>query len=134
MDPWLMCQTDLTISGTIITKFEDNFVPPFTKLPDSEEYLANLEAKLRKLQLNPNILSQLAAKKEACMQQLLKTSTELDDEILTLEEPIENLQILRTVTPQQALTQGELVELIKYDQLKYEDCGDKLDESSFASR
>nr|CAH7757622.1 unnamed protein product [Callosobruchus chinensis] len=127
MDPWLMCQTDVTISGTI-TKFEDNFIPPFTKLPDSEEYLAILEARLRKIKQDPNILAQLAAKKEECMRQLLNRPGELDDEILSLEEPIENLQILRTIAPQQAVTQGELVELLKYDQLK-DDCGVKVDES-----
>ncbi|XP_074032000.1 uncharacterized protein isoform X2 [Leptinotarsa decemlineata] len=108
--------------NTTITKFEDNFtIISNNKLPDSEQYLAILEEKLRKIKNDPNIIAQLSAKKEACMQQLLSGPEEIDEEILNLDEPVSSSQILRTIAPQkQALNHGEIVELVKHDQLKKE--------------
>ncbi|KAG5891517.1 hypothetical protein JTB14_014441 [Gonioctena quinquepunctata] len=122
MDPWMFCQSQTILENTI-TKFEDNFSPvPNNKLPDSEQYLAILEKKLHRIKNDTNILAQLGAKKEACMQQLLSGIDKADEEILNLDEPVPNSQILRTIAPhKQALSQGEIVELVKYDQLKEEE-------------
>lgn len=71
---------------------------------------------MEKIRSDPNFLRQLAQKREDCMQALLNSDSV--DEILDLDTPIENSTILRTILPQrQALTQGELVELVHYDQL-----------------
>lgn len=46
----------------------------------------------------------------------------VNEEDLELDEPINNSHLLRTFLPQkQALNQGEVVELVKYDQLSNED-------------
>lgn len=74
-----------------------------------------------KLKSDPNVLKQLAEKREACFNQLLNGITEFDLEQSELEEPVNSSTILRTIAPErQALTQGELVELVKYDQLEEE--------------
>lgn len=68
------------------------------------------------------------------MQQLLSTAVHVEDEILELEEPISNSQILRTIAPQkQALSQGEIVELVKYDQLKDDDSDSEVNKDSKAN-
>lgn len=55
------------------------------------------------------------------MLQLLNEETNYSGEQSFLDEPVSNSQILRTLLPQkQALNQGEVVELIKYDQLSSE--------------
>ncbi|CAG9832566.1 unnamed protein product [Diabrotica balteata] len=139
MDPWMCCQTDITISENNITKFEfeDNFTPSLSnKLPDSEEYLALLEEKLRKIKNDPNILTQLAAKREACMEQLLNGVNgngidHFDEDILDLDEPTANSQVLRAIAPQrQALNRGKIVEFIKYDQLDNEEGDSPINRST----
>ncbi|CAG9812783.1 unnamed protein product [Phaedon cochleariae] len=123
MDPWLS-EVNISISEkNTISKFEDNFTPVTNdKLPDSEEYLAILEEKLKKLKNDPNILAQLKAKRESCMEQFMSNSNQIDLELLDLQEPLPNNPLLRTVAPQrQALEQSEIVELVKYDQLKNEE-------------
>lgn len=80
------------------------------------------------------MLAQLAAKKEACMQQLLTSAVHVEEEIIEFDEPISNSQILRTIAPQkQALYQGEIVELVKYDQLKNDDSDSELNKDSSAN-
>lgn len=52
------------------------------------------------------------------MRQLLTENSPLDAEQLELEDPIADSPLLRTIQPhKQALNQGEIVELIKHDQL-----------------
>lgn len=76
------------------------------------------ETRLQKLKSNPDVLRQLAEKREACMRQLLQENYIYEEEILQFEEPIEDSPILRAVAPhRQALTHGETVELVRYDQL-----------------
>lgn len=66
----------------------------------------------------------MAEKKEACMLHLMNGDYD-DSEELDLNTPVENSSILRTIAPhRQALTQGELVELVKYDQLVDEEAED----------
>lgn len=71
----------------------------------------------------------MAAKREECMQALLN-SDNISDEIIDLDTPVENSTILRTILPQrQALTQGELVELVQYDQLIEEGDNQSIEDS-----
>ncbi|KAF5291421.1 hypothetical protein FQR65_LT01732 [Abscondita terminalis] len=112
MDPWndfphqqQHTNTDCSISTNKHFAFEDNFKPLVCdSLPDSKEYLAALEKKLAKLKSDPNVLKQLATKREACMRHLLTNDYELN---IDLDTPIENSSILRAIAPErQALTQA----------------------------
>ncbi|XP_060522810.1 uncharacterized protein LOC132699873 [Cylas formicarius] len=119
MDPWQSCQSRLNISDKNTLKFEDNFID---KLPDHKEYLAVLEGKLLKIKNDPNILQQLAAKKEVYMRQLLNEESERYFEYSSLDEPISSSQIVRAIlTQRQALNQGEILNIIKYDELGRDD-------------
>ncbi|KAK5641716.1 hypothetical protein RI129_010263 [Pyrocoelia pectoralis] len=124
MDPWTTYRQEEVPNPPSVKEskdlntFEDNFKPLVSDtLPDSKEYLASLETKLAKLKADPNVLQQLAAKREACMRQLLIADSNPETD-LELDTPIEPSPILRTIAPsKQALTEGELVTLIQYDQL-----------------
>ncbi|XP_022917041.1 coiled-coil domain-containing protein 32 [Onthophagus taurus] len=122
MDPW---NNSYSNSPTECAQknFEDDFQPKiFEKLPDSDQYLASLEAKLHKIKTDQDVIKQLQQKREECMNQLLNNTQYSEDVDLELDEPIESSTVLRAITPQkQALTQGEIVELVKYDQLKEDD-------------
>ncbi|XP_030768043.1 uncharacterized protein LOC115891651 isoform X2 [Sitophilus oryzae] len=123
MDPWACYQEENVINfDEKITKFEDDFIPEnYDRLPDHKEYLEILESKLRKIKTNPSVLQQILAKKDAYMVQLLTDETTSFTESTCLDEPIQNSQLLRTLLPQkQALNQGEVVDLIKFDQLALE--------------
>lgn len=62
--------------------------------------------------------------------QALINSDNISDEIIDLDTPVENSTILRTILPQrQALTQGELVELVHYDQLIEESDNQNIEDS-----
>lgn len=89
-----------------------------------------LENKLQKLKNDPDILRQLREKREACMQQLLQ-GTDFDQDNSELEAPVNASAILRAIAPErQALTSGEIVELVKYDLLNPEEDGDHSDTAS----
>ncbi|KAF5270712.1 hypothetical protein FQA39_LY01450 [Lamprigera yunnana] len=124
MDPWAtfreqVIEANPSVNSDNYFKFEDNFKPLVSDtLPDSKEYLAALENKLAKLKSDPNILKQLADKREACMQQLLSADYNTVVGEQSFDTPVENSTILRTIAPEkQALTEGERVTLIEYDQL-----------------
>ncbi|KAK7872086.1 hypothetical protein R5R35_004569 [Gryllus longicercus] len=122
MDPWLTngneCQSVKT------SKFEDDFVP-CEKLPDSEEYLATLERKLAKLkerQSKKDLVESLEETRKSCMLRLVTEGIAGVQEDLDLDIPVNNSHasstLLRHIAPErQALTLGELVELLKADQL-----------------
>lgn len=121
-------------SGSSYLQFEDNFEPPRTseqsiqqpqegRLPDSDNYLAVLERKLKRLKTNPSVLQQLAERREVCMQHLLNDSAHRrsdpsESDLLELEEPVSNYEFLRFIKPEQALSVAELVNLVKYDHLE----------------
>lgn len=64
------------------------------------------------------MLRQLAEKRETCMRQLLSGAIEIEEEIALLDTPVQNSAVLRTVLPHKhALTEGEIVNLLKHDQL-----------------
>lgn len=80
-----------------------------------------LEAKLQKLKSDPDVLRNLAARREACMQQLLRGEIQLEEDSV-LETPLTNSVLIRTVFPhKQGLTQAEVVEFVKYDELVKEE-------------
>lgn len=136
-DPWFSSENVIAPVNQA-NKFEDNFNSTFfEKLPDSDEYLALLgklflftttklkiisliyaERKLKKIKNNSNVLAQLAEKREACMQELLTNgSYREEDQHIDFENSATSL-ILKAIAPQkQALNQGELLELVKNDQL-----------------
>ncbi|KAL3274679.1 hypothetical protein HHI36_016058 [Cryptolaemus montrouzieri] len=119
MDPWSICQQqNVTVLESLSLKFEDNFSPTVSQtLPDSDQYLAHLESKLAKLQNESNIIQQLIAKKEACMHQLLIGENLVED--TSFDIPVNNLKNL--LSSRQALNQGEIVNLLKHDQLGSEE-------------
>lgn len=125
MDPWL-CAGNSKGEGRLIQKFEDNFEPN-DRLPDSVEYLASLEKKLTKLkerQSEKDLVQSLQEKHKSCMLRLVSESsnTPVSQEDLDLDAPVNSNHpahvFLRHIAPErQAITLGELVELLKADQL-----------------
>ncbi|CAG7833406.1 unnamed protein product [Allacma fusca] len=108
--------------------FDDNF-QPFVKLPDSPEYLASLESKLKKVQRgskpsdgvsSKDILESLTDSHKSCMVRLLT------DSINNLNNPcfgdggdIRVNPVLKKIAPEkQAIGVEELVHLVKADQLE----------------
>ncbi|XP_047119277.1 uncharacterized protein LOC124802502 [Schistocerca piceifrons] len=117
MDPWPAVESQENSPMT----FEDNFEPD-GKLPDSVEYLANLESKLARLKLKrtkKDLVQSLDETHKSCMVRLLSEGTTHSAEDLLLDAPLNNSNVLfRRLAPErQALTFGELVELLKADQL-----------------
>lgn len=143
-DPWIEQDRQAnhlpseTTAVAASLEFEDNFIPqqlpPLNprepqdnRLPDSENYLATLEKRLNRVKTNPTVLQQLVERREAFMQSLLGGSTTLRSEAdLELEEPVNNIELLRFIRPEQALSQAEIVQLVQHDQLQLE--ADECDE------
>ncbi|XP_066991225.1 uncharacterized protein [Anabrus simplex] len=121
-NPWL--DSDRESKGrSVLTTFEDNF-EPIDRLPDSAEYLATLEQKLAKLkerQSKKDLVQSLEETHKSCMLRLLAEGTPFcrNQEDFELDTPVANSHaLLRHIAPEkQALTLGELVELLKADQL-----------------
>lgn len=120
------------ISEPINLFFEDNFEgnkeekkPTFEPLSDSAEYLAILQRRLAKLQ-NPKVVEQLRDKRDQCMRELLEGATTtglLTDSQLDLAANCQSdnqtaNEIIRFIKPEQPLTAGEVVPIIKHDQLE----------------
>ncbi|XP_055678570.1 uncharacterized protein LOC129787208 [Lutzomyia longipalpis] len=131
MNPWLENDDRSNLRTEI--GFEDNFQPARAtseRLPDSKEYLDRLESKLRRIKNNPDVLRQLAEKREACLQSLLVDCSEEvqanRDIDLNLDAPVGNpdfraaQEIARFLRPEQALSVGEVVHLVKHDHLQIE--------------
>ncbi|XP_055906382.1 uncharacterized protein LOC129941708 [Eupeodes corollae] len=123
-------------------QFEDNFLPTHnianasiekettehSRLPDSEDYLQSLEKKLKKIKKNPKILEALSEKRAECLRNLLEDNLFINkDETLELDAPISSgdsaVQELyrHHIQPVQALSVGEIVHIVKYDQLEAEE-------------
>lgn len=80
------------------------------------------EKKLKKLQTDTNTVQQVVARREVCMERLLRGSIELPTASdLGIEdvdsEPTVGTTLLRHIRPQQALNPSELVNIVKFDQL-----------------
>ncbi|KAJ4444608.1 hypothetical protein ANN_06404 [Periplaneta americana] len=125
MDPWLSSDSGSKEETTTL-KFEDNFEPS-DRLPDSVQYLASLEKKLARLkekQSKKDLVQSLEEKHKSCMLRLVSegNNTSVTQEDLDLDAPISSSHpahaLLRHIAPErQAITLGELVELLKADQL-----------------
>ncbi|KAJ1527538.1 hypothetical protein ONE63_007507 [Megalurothrips usitatus] len=96
------------------------------RLPDSAEYLASLENKLAKLKSkrkSKDMVKSLQDKNMSSMIHFLsdENRTVMDDDDFILDTPVSNSHpLMRHVAPdKQALTVGELVELLKADQLAH---------------
>lgn len=84
----------------------------------------NAERKLSKLKNSSNILEQLKARREHCIENLLIGNINLNentnDEEFHLDEDIESNRkrdILRYIQPEQPINLGELVTIIHHDHL-----------------
>lgn len=115
-DPWLSSNAFKT---KISNEFEDNFVG-LNALPDSEQYLKNLEGKLAKLkrkgQVNSkDIISSLTEAKDCYLARLVDSSSSVDLIDPELDAPVPTTTLRRLSSDRQAHTVGELVELLKFD-------------------
>jgi Coiled-coil domain containing 32 len=95
------------------------------KLPDSQQYLELLQRKLKKVRKDNGVVNQLKQKREEALEHLLVGSDRLNNDYdLELESStnvIENgvvLEFIRQVRPEQPLCVGEIVHIIKHDQLQ----------------
>ncbi|CAD6992832.1 unnamed protein product [Ceratitis capitata] len=94
-------------------------------LPDSDTYLRGLERKLQKIKKGANLVEALAEKRNDCLRQLLHSSDpENNNDILALDQPLNNIEFYRHLQPIQALSVGELVHIVNYDQLQQEQTQD----------
>lgn len=129
------------IESNTTLQFEDNFLPTHnsintssnnkssqhSRLPDSEDYLQSLEKKLKKIKKNPKILEALSEKRAECLRNLLEDNLFINkDESLELDAPISTgdsavQELYRHIQPVQALSVGETVHIVKYDQLEPEE-------------
>lgn len=128
MDPWLSSDNGRKEETTTL-KFEDNFEPkePSDRLPDSVQYLESLEKKLARLkekQSKKDLVQSLEEKHKSCMLRLVSAENNysVTQEDLDLDAPVSSNHpahaLLRHIAPEsQAITLGELVELLKADQL-----------------
>ena len=106
----------------------------FEKLPDSEEYLAKLEAKLGKLKIGSNLAKgkaskrkeeeglvlELRAAREAALVQLVNRGEHQEgrsEEEISGEKEVTTNYLTRRLQPVQPVTEGEVVELTKSDSL-----------------
>jgi len=140
MDPWCSLQSEdsSAVKQTSGLGFEDKFVEGsennrevlFEKLPDSAEYLQNLEAKLRKLSTarqsnttnKTSLVDDLAKARESAIVNFVTSGDIINNsEDLDLETSIEVHPLARRLIPEQAITLGEQVVLTKADQLEKED-------------
>lgn len=140
MDPWCSLQSEdsSAVKQTSGLGFEDKFVEGsennrevlFEKLPDSAEYLQNLEAKLRKLSTarqsnttnKTTLVDDLAKARESAIVNFVTSGDIINNsEDLDLETSIEVHPLARRLIPEQAITLGEQVVLTKADQLEKED-------------
>ncbi|CAH1183049.1 unnamed protein product [Ceutorhynchus assimilis] len=135
-DPWPITPKK---NNTKITKFEDNFAPT-PKLPDHAQYLAILEAKLRKLKSDPDFLRQLQEKREACLRRLLDSDLQLSFDSLSQEEAVELIKYDQLTRSQEGLDQTKsliisesltvlthIVDLSKPDKALYENMLSNID-------
>lgn len=83
------------------------------------------EKKLNKLKSNSSVLQQLTERRQACMENLLNGTIELEaDTGLDLEDSSRTSNIVRHIIPEQAINSTELVHIIKHDHLATESTED----------
>ncbi|XP_018788377.1 PREDICTED: uncharacterized protein LOC108968673 [Bactrocera latifrons] len=134
-------------------EFEDNFAPtpeknrsdkPSTSakidgnnssthclepLPDSDNYLRGLERKLQKIKKGANLVEALTEKRNDCLRHLLNSGdADNNNEVLALDQPLNNIEFYRHLQPVQALSVGELVHIVKHDQLQQDQAQNTSDQ------
>lgn len=125
MDPWgeKTCREEVTSCCT--NSFQNSFLEEnggkFEKLPDSQEYLSQLESKLKQLTKKKGEKS-FRQNKEEILGNLIRSESKqilgiLSDSDLALDREIQPNLVLRQLQPQQPLTVGETVHLVESDQL-----------------
>lgn len=102
----------------------------FEKLPDSAEYLARLEGKLRKVRggggarpgarQEAGLVAEVRGGREAAIHQLLAGEGGLvrSQEEVAEEQEVRSNYLTRRILPQQPITRGEQVELTRADALE----------------
>ncbi|XP_037913360.1 uncharacterized protein LOC119653004 [Hermetia illucens] len=159
-DPWVVRDGENSINSELTVDseaentngvgFEDDFTSTernssanqIQNLPDSQQYLESLEKKLKRLKRDPNILRQLAAKREEFIGNLLNDNLFINrDDELALDAPIVTgesavHEIYRHLRPVQPLNVGETVNIVHYDQLEEQRVQDEglSEDSETASR
>ncbi|XP_061387159.1 uncharacterized protein LOC133322127 [Musca vetustissima] len=104
----------------------DNQKPEHQPLPDSQTYLKGLERKLDKLKKNSKLVEALSEKRDDCLRSLIQSdlsgNNSNNDLMLELEASINSdsavHNLYRQIQPVQAVTVGETVHIVKYDQLE----------------
>lgn len=125
--------------------FEDNFsqqqqapvsTRQFKRLDDSAQYLAILEAKLHKIKTDPRVLERLAARREQCMRELCEpgngpglltdSQLSLDRSVGLFDDESKANDLVRRICPEQPLSAGEVVSIVKHDVLQIRHDEDEL--------
>lgn len=121
----LSCETagaGLSLATASGNKFQDSFVEKngkFEPLPDSAEYLNQLETKLHNLQ-NGKTKRAVPPQREQILSNLLRSESKqilgvLSDTDIDLDREIVRNQIISKIIPKQPVTVGETVQLITSD-------------------
>lgn len=89
------------------------------------------EHKLRRLQTNTTVLQQLKDRREHCIERLLASDIPIEQRIsdLELDQPLSQQQLVRIINPHQPLTVGEVLHLVKHDELQEEEDTEDIPES-----
>lgn len=89
------------------------------------------EHKLRRLQTNTTVLQQLKDRREHCIERLLASDGPIEQRIsdLELDQPLSQQQLVRIINPHQPLTVGEVLHLVKHDELQEEEDTEDIPES-----
>ena len=143
MDPWVASaaaetQKPDSVDCGLATAFENNFVSntsdkvTFERLPDSEEYLKNLESKLEKLtstgrkyreenkKYRQTLIEDLTKVREDTLANLVTNCDSEDGQSgadIDLERSVSVNPVIRRLVPEQPITVGEQVVLTHADKL-----------------
>ncbi len=83
------------------------------------QFSPHTENKLNKLKTKSSVLKQLTERREECMEKLLSGAIDLPPTELDYDDNSNrpSAQFVRHIIPEQALNSGELIHIIKHDQL-----------------
>jgi len=92
----------------------------YVPLPDSAEYINNLEAKLRHISRGGKKRSKEECTREQALTNLLRSDSKqvigiLSDSDLALDRELDRNQVISRIIPKQPLTAGETVKLVNSD-------------------
>lgn len=88
-----------------------------------------IEKKLQKIKKGANLVEALSEKRNDCLRQLLNSGdADNNNEVLALDQPLNNIEFYRHLQPVQALSVGELVHIVKHDQLQQDQAPNTSDQ------